>query len=237
MIRIAVVEDDPIYMNQLREYLTRYQQESGEKCQVTCFTDGDEIALNYRAEYDIILMDVEMRFMDGMTAAGEIRRKDSEVVIIFITNMPQYAIRGYAVDALDYVLKPISYYAFSQRIDRALSRMQHRRKRHFLNVNTKDGVQRLELSHICFVEVDGRKLLYHTVDGPVPASGSMREAETALAGKSFFRCNKGYLVNLEHVSGVKGDNALVGGEEVQISRSKKKAFLDALNDYISEVGK
>ena len=55
--------------------------------------------------------------MDGMSAAEEIRKMDSEVVIIFITNMAQYAIRGYAVDALDYVLKPVSYFAFSQRLN------------------------------------------------------------------------------------------------------------------------
>ena len=75
------------------------------------------IAVDYRAVYDIILMDIEMRFMDGMTAAEKIREHDSEVVIIFITNMPQYAIKGYRVDALDYVLKPVSYFAFSQRIN------------------------------------------------------------------------------------------------------------------------
>ena len=59
-----------------------------------------------------------MSAMDGMSAAEEIRKKDSDVVIIFITNMPQYAIRGYAVEALDYVLKPVSYFAFSQRLSK-----------------------------------------------------------------------------------------------------------------------
>ena len=78
------------------------------------FTDGDEIAGGYKSVYDIILMDVQMRFMDGMSAAEEIRKVDPEVVIIFITNMSQYAIRGYAVDALDYVLKPVSYFAWSE---------------------------------------------------------------------------------------------------------------------------
>ena len=88
MIRIALVDDDPIYTRQLKEYLSRYEASSGEKFAVTCFTDGDGIAFNYRAEYDIILMDIEMPFLDGMTAAEEIRRLDSEVVIMFITNMP-----------------------------------------------------------------------------------------------------------------------------------------------------
>ena len=95
MVRIALVEDDPIYRNQLKEYLARYEKESAEKIRITTFTDGDEIAIGYRAEYDIILMDIEMNYMDGMTAAEEIRRLDPEVVIIFITNSPQYAIKGY----------------------------------------------------------------------------------------------------------------------------------------------
>ena len=104
MIRLALVEDDELYRSQLREYINKYSAVSGEKFTVTEFSDGDEIALGYKAVYDIILMDIEMKFMDGMMAAEEIRKVDTEVIIIFITNSPQYAIKGYAVDALDYVL-------------------------------------------------------------------------------------------------------------------------------------
>ena len=92
MIRIALVEDEESYVATLREFLARYERERGERLQITVFSDGDEIALGYRSEYDVILMDIEMRFMDGMTAAEEIRRVDPEVIIIFITNSPQYAI-------------------------------------------------------------------------------------------------------------------------------------------------
>ena len=125
MIRLALVEDDTLYRSQLREYIDKYSAASGEKFTVTEFSDGDEIAFGYKAVYDIILMDIEMKFMDGMMAAEEIRKKDTEVIIIFITNSPQYAIKGYAVDALDYVLKPVSYYAFSQRLRRAIERAAH----------------------------------------------------------------------------------------------------------------
>lgn len=238
MTRIALVEDDPMYRAQLEEYLERYSRESGEKLSVRAFGDGDEIALNYRAEYyDIILMDIQMQYMDGMTAAMEIRKVDDEVVIIFITNMTQYAIKGYAVDALDFVVKPISYYAFSQCIDRAIGRMR-RRARRFLYVAGKNGGQKLEHSRILYVEVDGHHLIYHMANGnTVDAAGTMKEVEESLNSEAFFRCNKCYLVNLEHVDGVEGNDAVVGGKPVQLSRSKKKAFLDALNNYINEVGK
>ena len=236
MIRIALVEDEESYVATLQSFLARYERERRERLQITVFSDGDEIALGYRSEYDVILMDIEMRFMDGMTAAEEIRKVDPEVIIIFITNSPQYAIKGYAVDALDYVLKPLTYFAFSQRIDRALERLGNRAQK-YLMVNMRGGTRKLDVSRLWFVEVRDHDLIYHTDEGCITTTGTMREAEKTLEGCSFFRCNKGYLVNLEHVDGIRGEDALVHGERVQVSRSRKRAFLDALNDYLGEGGR
>lgn len=99
MIRIAIVEDEQNYIDKLSEYLDRYKKEYGEQLSVTVFHDGDEISSGYKAQFDIILMDIEMKFVNGMSAAEEIRKVDSEVTIIFITNTPQYAVRGYEVGA------------------------------------------------------------------------------------------------------------------------------------------
>ena len=114
MIHIAIVEDDPQVREQLAGYIRRYERQFGKMFELTTFEDGDEIVSDYKAVYDIILLDVQMRRMDGMAAAEAIRRVDKDVILIFITNMAQFAIRGYAVDALDYILKPVPYFAFSQ---------------------------------------------------------------------------------------------------------------------------
>lgn len=124
MVRIAIVEDDELYISQLQQYLTDYQKQSGEDFDIKVYRDGDAVTADYKAQHDIILMDIQMRFVDGMTAAEEIRRMDSEVIIIFITNMPQYAIRGYEVGALDYILKPVAYFAFTQKLGRAVARLK-----------------------------------------------------------------------------------------------------------------
>ena len=89
-----------------------------------------------------------------LISAAEIRKLDTEVVIIFITNMAQYAIRGYAVDAMDYVLKPVSYFAFSQRLDRAIGRIK-KRETHYIVVPTRGGVQKLDVSRLYYVESRG----------------------------------------------------------------------------------
>ena len=101
MITIAIVEDEEAYAKQLTEYIEKYQRESGKSIRVIRFSDGDEIVEKYTGEYDIILMDIQMKFMDGMSAAEAIRKQDTKVVIMFITNMIQYAVRGYEVDAMD----------------------------------------------------------------------------------------------------------------------------------------
>ena len=236
MLRIAVVEDDKTYAAQLKEYLVRYGTEKNQKISVALFPDGEDIVTDYSAEFDIILMDVEMTFMDGMTTAERIREKDNEVVIIFITNMPQYAIQGYKVDALDYVLKPISYFAFSQRIDRALTRVK-KKEATYINVAQKGGKKKLNVDKICYVEVRDHDLIYHSTKGDIVTKSSMKEAEDTLGGTKFFRCNRCYLVNLEYVEDFRGNDVTVASDVIQVSRARKKAFMDALNDYMNEVGR
>lgn len=236
MVKIALVDDDANYREEVLSYLKQYERESGEKFHITTFADGDEILDGYTAAYDIILMDIAMAFVDGMDTAERIRKMDSEVVIIFITNMPQYAMNGYTVDALDYVLKPLSYYAFSQRIDRALTRMRHRSKK-YLTIAIKGGIKKLDVSQITYIEVQDHDLIYHTTTGALLSKGKLSEMEEQLDPKQFFRCGKSHLVNLEFVDGVQNNNVQVGDSVVQVSRARRKALLDALNDYINEVSK
>lgn len=105
MIRIAIVEDDKNYQAQLVQYIQRYTVDTGNETDIRLFDDGDMIIDNYAGNYDIIFFDIEMKRMNGMESARIIRKLDENVIIIFITNMAQYAIQGYEVSALDYGLQ------------------------------------------------------------------------------------------------------------------------------------
>src|SRR6478609_3914364 len=205
VIRIGIVEDDAASAALLVDHLARYERDHGEQFQVTRFSDGAHVVAGYRPVFDILLLDVEMPELDGFSAAERIRQVDRDVVIVFITNMTQYAIKGYEVDALSYVLKPVPYFAFSQEIKRSIARLRRR----------------------------SADYLLLTVDGRYSVVGPLKSLEAELEGKSFFRSNSGYLVNLRHVLGVQGSSALmVGGHDLLISRPRKKAFLAALTDYL-----
>ena len=237
MIRIAIVEDDLNYAKQLERYLHKYETEYSEAFEITTYTDGNTIVGDYHSQFDIILMDIEMRYMDGMAAAEEIRKVDKEVVIIFITYTPQYAIRGYAVEALDYIVKPVSYFAFSQRLVRAITRMKKRDQKSVI-ISVKGGVVRLALNSVYYIESQGHDIIYHTSMGDYVTSGTLRDAEEALASLYFFRGSKWYLINLSQVEGLEDGSAkLKGGKKVLLSRGRKKEFMEALAHYWDEVMK
>lgn len=234
MINIAVVEDEDVYADKLQEYLEKYEAESNNSFSITHFSDGYHIIDNYKAEYDVILMDVKMQNMNGMTAAKKIRKKDAEVVIIFITKTPQYAIQGYAVDALDYVLKPVSYFALTQRLERAINRIRNRNDK-FVTIIFKGGAKKININDIYYIEIANHTLTYHTRDGEYSATGTMKSIENELKDEGFFRCNRCYLVNLNYVDKIEGKFAVVNGEKLLISRSRKSDFLEALTDQMRKV--
>lgn len=227
MIHIAIVEDEAFYVQQIQNYMERYQQESQREISVTVYSDGEDILDNYKGDYDIILMDIQMRFMDGMTAAEKIRQMDQKVIIMFITNMIQYAVRGYEVDAMDYVVKPVEYFSFSQKLDKAVGRMRSEVKE-FLTIPIGEGVVKINIADIYFIEGQRHNVIYHTSRGDYCSRITMKELEEKLAVHNFFRCAKGYLVNMNHVEGFVGSDCVIHNVHIPVSRTRKKEFMNLL---------
>ena len=240
MINVAVVDDDNNYRKLLVQYLHKYESEFGCRMAITEFRDGSDLTTDIFGktdlEYDIVLLDVEMKFMDGMETAKHIRQQDSKVVIVFITNAPQYAISGYEVDALDYVLKPINYFAFSQTINRAVGRIASRQHK-YISLVGKGYAYKVDLFDLIYIEVEGHDLVFHMsrTDTTYRISASMKKIEKELDSNMFFRCSQGFMVNLEYVDEIGESDAVVAGARVPVSRAQRRQFIDALNNYMSEV--
>lgn len=229
-MRIAIVEDNPDVRERLAGFVSRYAQENGLTLQVDTFADGAAI-VPYPGGYDILFMDIEMPELGGMAAAEQVRAVDQDVVLVFVTNMAHYAIHGYAVDALDFVLKPVNYYQFKVKLERAIRRVQRRGSAQ-ITVQSAGTLRLLDTADILYLETRNRMLYYHTTTEVLPVRASLQSAEKQLAPYHFARCNQCYLVNLRHIKAVQDDFVLVGQDRLEISRRQRSAFMAAVAAYV-----
>lgn len=231
MIRVAIVDDDFTIQNRLKQYIRDYEKEKNEKFKVTTYSDASYIVDNYNGLYDIIFMDIQMEKMDGLTAAKKIREVDKNTIIIFVTNMAGYAIQGYKVDALSYVVKPIMYIDFAQQLDKALSKIALS-KSAFLLVTVNSEIIRLDITKISYMESIEHKVYIHLENETIAIYNSLSSLEKLVKNYHFARCNSCFLVSLKHVERIEKDTVIVDGDSLVISRSKKKNFMNALAEYI-----
>jgi len=231
MIKIALVDDESQIRNQLTGYIEKYKKANDLKCSIEHFSDAYDLVKGYKKSYDIIFMDIQMSKMDGMTAANLIRQVDQEVILVFVTNMDNYAIEGYKVDALSYVVKPIMYHDFVQQLDKAILKVE-REQTDYLMISSQSNIIRVNTSEIIYIESVEHKIDIHMIHEVITFNSSLKKIEKDLNGRSFFRCHSGYLVNLRYVEEISNSEVQVANFRLPISRGKKKAFMMALSEYI-----
>jgi len=232
MIKIAVVEDNAADQKVIQDFFSQYILEKKAELNPSFFSDAESFLQSFQADdYDLILMDINLTGMNGLAASGEVRKKDQDVVLVFMTNLAQYAIEGYKFNAFDYMVKPISYWDFSERLSKALEHVGNRKKTKVLIFENGKKVI-VPLTDIYYVEVSDHLLVYHTKEGSYRTYGALKDLSKELLGCGFALCNSCFLVNLAYVTSIEGFLVKVGGDELLVSHPKRKAFLQELNRYL-----
>lgn len=232
-MKVAIVEDEDAAAEKLQSGLERYARENGIAIEAVRFVDPTLLLEAYRPVYDIILMDIVMPHVNGFAAAKKLRELDEEVLLIFVTNMQNYAVKGYEVSAFDFIVKPFTYGVLEAKLARACKRLGERQTGACISVTVERSVKVLPVLKVHYVEIRGHTLTYHTQEGCFTARDTLEHAE-AMLGAGFARCNNSFLVNLAHVRGVDKNNVIVAGEMLAVSRNKKKEFMQALANYLGK---
>lgn len=232
---VAICDDEEVARNELVAYLDRMSDEFGCEFRVQSYASGLEFLSDRRAPVDILLLDVQMPGMDGFTVARDYAKEDQCTCLIFITNYPNLAIEGYRVHAWNYVAKPVSYPSFCRVV---LSAIRHLSlvAQPSVNIKTADGIMRLQVRDIRYIEASHGKVLIHSQCGDVSCLSTLRSLEDELASKGFYRTHKAFLVNLYHIVKITAtDTVLTDGSVVPLSRNMRSGLKEAFAMYLGDI--
>lgn len=232
MLNVAIVDDEAAERQKLRKCLDEVARQNQVEFWVDEFSSADAFLVRYGQGYDLVFMDIEFPHgQSGMEAARALRRMDSAVVLIFVTNIAQMAVEGYEVDALDFIVKPVDPYAFRLKMTRALSRVA-RSASDRITVRQDGELHSLQVHLIRYVTVDGHYVVYHSREGDFSEYLTLSAAEKKLNSLLFCRCDRGCLVNLRYVSAIKKDVCVVDGQELVVARTQRAQFLKAYAEFL-----
>lgn len=232
MRNMAVIEDDKTERESLIAFLRRYGETEGEEFKCFAFLSAEEFLTGYTAIYDAVFMDIGLPGLNGMDAAKKLHELDRDTVLIFVTNLAQFAVGGYEVGAFDFILKPVSYAGFCLKFKRIMQKIRSNDDTHIL-IKGKECNRRVSASDIKYLEVVNHKLIYHLETDDIVSSGTMREAMLTFPPESFVLCNQSFLVNLKYVNEFNDTEVRVGDEWLLVSRAKRKDFFRAVNLYFN----
>ena len=202
-MHIALCDDDQAELSCLTSLLEEYRLKKDSSLTYDIFHNATDLLETMPGHhFDLLILDILMPGITGMDAAREIRQSNSTLPIVFLTSSSEYAVESYRVHAADYILKPLNADILFPVLDRLLA--DFKSKQPYIPLKTSNGIVRLLLSQIVFVEVQNHLVSFTLADGTVyTASGRLGDYEEIfLASGSFFKPHRSYLVNLRLVTGL-----------------------------------
>ncbi|AGA68423.1 response regulator of the LytR/AlgR family [Desulfitobacterium dichloroeliminans LMG P-21439] len=234
MLKIAICDDDVQELTRLTNLMKKYQAEKKATMKYVTFSNAIELLETMRKGiYDVLLLDILMPGVNGMEAAHEIRRFDSEVRIIFLTSSPEFAIESYAVDAYYYLLKPCAPEKLYPVLDSLF--LDSHKEEAALNIKTASGVMRIPFSRLEFLEVINKKLYFHINDGSVKEIyGSLSDFEPELLSREeFVKVHRSCIVNMCCIQEINGRELITyAHQSAPISRLLYGKVREAYMQYL-----
>jgi DNA-binding LytR/AlgR family response regulator len=224
-IRCIITDDEPL----AGKGLQGYAEKTG-FLQVAAVCE-DAIQLNTvlkQQPIDLLFLDIEMPYMSGIEF---LKSYPNPPKVIFTTAYEQYAIQGFELDVLDYLLKPVSFERFLKAANKAFDyflSQQAGNDQQYVFIKSEHKLEKVLFNEILFVEALGNYVAIYTTDKKIITHSSLKSVQESLHSRQFLQPHKSYLVNINHINAIEGNILHVSRYEVPISKYQKEELLEKI---------
>lgn len=234
MINIGICDDELHYRTNIKDILKEILSSYPINYNIYEFSSGEDLLHNYPKDLDILIMDIQMKIINGMDTARKIREFDQNLEIIFMTAFSEFMQEGYEVKAYRYILKPISEKKISKNVLPCISEIMKKRN-NYLTINVKNYIDRVKIDAITYIETDRPNILIYTADKVYTTKMSISKIERILKEYEFFRCHNSYIINLKEVESMNGNTIVVNGKDIPISKYRIKNLKLAVTNILGDI--
>ena len=237
-MRIAICDDE----KNIRELIGDKVVKQYPEAEIVFFSSGEELLLS-DSHIDLLFLDIQMSAKNGMETARELRKKDKNVILIFVTAVEEYVFQAFDVGAFHYIVKPIDDTKFTDVLHRAVDEWNSQSsntkakesEERYLMINSGGVHTKVIFDDIIYAEVFNRKIVIHKMDDTIEYYGKMSDLES-LAGDSFFRPHRAYLVNFKYVEKYDASTICLEKGNVLMAKQNYPEFVKKYMKYIQRRG-
>ncbi len=229
MFRIAICEDEKVILDFETSLVKEWAAAAGCPIEIDTYISSEQFLFEIedKAPYDLLIFDIQMKNMNGMELAKTLRRRGCDAVIIFITGVPDYAIEGYEVGAVRYILKPVKAEVLNVLLDNIWKERQKKADDYFVLGQGSD-LEKISFDKIIYIEARGHYVFMKGLDFEREWKAGFSETAESFSDKEFFCLRRGLLVNLSHVERItRTDCLLDNGESLPVARGVYKDLNEA----------
>ena len=233
MFRIAICEDEKAQIEYLQRLVGQWQLKAGEKVSVDTYGSAEQFLFETdgKVPYDLLLLDIQMGQMNGVELARKVRKQDTRVTIVFLTGIKDYAIEGYEVGAVRYLLKPVKEPELFALLDRICAAAKEQKEDYFM-FQTAGITNRVAFSAILYAEAEGHYVCLRTPEKEWKWKENISSLSESLEAKGFFLLRRGLYVNLAKVEQIgKTECVLENGEVFPVPKARYQALNEAFIAY------
>ena len=233
-LKVAIVENETEEANKLKISLIEYGLKNNITFNIFNYASGIEFNEKKDYQFDCIFLDILMPSMNGIELANQIRKINNKVEIIFVTNMANYALKGYEVNAFDFIIKPFNKVHLFQTLDKLINVIKAKVEK---NITLKNGsnIKVVALSSITYIEIESHLIIYHFIDGKEFDCWGNLNAELNKLDESFLKPNQKTIVNLKYIDQMNGNEIIIDKKIIQLSRKYKKEVLNKIMAYYNKL--